>query len=251
MSELLEIAQRIKDKRQALGISREQLADQTRVPLTFIIALEEERHEELPEAVYSNGFVRIISKHLDIEASTLTATKINLQTNMASDLFQARKRKRLSLPTKRHTYRLISASLFLLPIAASIVILVFGGNSWFVSTPKPPIASLEDTSVEVKADNTSADEDTTESAVTQEQQVQLTVHVPTEVQITVDGEQLTNEILLPRVHVFKFKEESEFIISDTSAMTVSFNGETISNLKRLGKRRTLVFRSTQPEHANY
>ena len=264
MNELLELAQQIKEKRQELGISREQLSEQTRVPLPFIIALEEERHDELPDLVYSNGFVRIVSKHLGIEPPTLATTNINLQTKMATDLFHARKRKRLILPTKKHTFRLISASLLLLPIAASVVILVLGGKSWFVATPEqtpaattlanptnttdtPDIADLVDMSKPKETVNTQAEI----VAPATEQQVQLNVHFPTEVQVKIDGDQRAKEILLPRVHIFKFKDESEFILSDTSAISVSFNGETISNLERLGKRRTLVFRSTASEHANY
>lgn len=268
MSELLELAKRVKEKRQELGISRQQLSEQTRVPLSFIIALEEEQHDKLPDTVYSNGFVRIISKHLNIEPPALAATNVNLQTKMASDLFHTRKRKRLVLPTKKHTFRLISASLLLLPIAASVVILIVGGKGWFAteSDQAPAETTLDiaantssttDTEQE-KAEDLLETKETTQAkqaeevANTDEQQVQINVHFPTEVQIKIDGNQRDKEILLPRVHTFKFKDESEFVLSDTSAITVSFNGETISNLERLGKRRTLVFRSTAAsEHANY
>ncbi|MDE3269834.1 MAG: helix-turn-helix domain-containing protein [Pseudomonadota bacterium] len=265
MDNLLELAQSIADKRQELGISREQLAAKTRVPLAFIITFEEGRHDELPDSAYSNGFVRIICKQLGIPAPALAATKIQLQTRIATDIFHGRRRKSLALPNKRHTYRMLSALMFLLPIVAGILILVFGGQSWFTNNkqaittaqtaPHSPI--VESAAVDQpNASRTAATAATTDDIAppltpTSEQQVRLMVHYPTEVKIKLDGTQQTQTTLLPREYVFNFKEESEFTILDTNAMTVSFNGEVITNIERFGKHRTLVFRTTESNDANY
>ncbi len=44
--------------RTAKGLSREDISRITKIPLKFVVALEEEDFETLPEAVYIRGFVR-------------------------------------------------------------------------------------------------------------------------------------------------------------------------------------------------
>ncbi|MDW7711388.1 MAG: helix-turn-helix domain-containing protein [Deferrisomatales bacterium] len=57
--------------REEAGLSRQDLAETTRVPLRHLEALEEERWDSLPRGVIGRGFVRLVAKDLGLPAEEL------------------------------------------------------------------------------------------------------------------------------------------------------------------------------------
>ena len=56
----------LQERRRLLGLSREEAYKKFRVPLGFIVALEEGRLEQLPAHVYARGFLRTYCEGLGV-----------------------------------------------------------------------------------------------------------------------------------------------------------------------------------------
>ena len=56
----------LKNGRTAKGLSREDISRITKIPLKFVVAMEEENFSELPQDVYVRGFVRTYCKEVDL-----------------------------------------------------------------------------------------------------------------------------------------------------------------------------------------
>lgn len=63
---LAELAQQA---RTDAGFSQQQLADQTKIPLSFIRAIEGEEQGFLPDPTYCRGFIRLLSKVLQVDSA--------------------------------------------------------------------------------------------------------------------------------------------------------------------------------------
>lgn len=61
-----ELSADLQERRRLLGLSREEAYKKFRVPLAFIVALEEGRIEHLPAPVYARGFLRTYCEGLGI-----------------------------------------------------------------------------------------------------------------------------------------------------------------------------------------
>ncbi|HKL27410.1 MAG TPA: helix-turn-helix domain-containing protein, partial [Desulfuromonadales bacterium] len=57
-SEPLNIGNKLRHRRQELNLSLDEVARQTKIRKTYILAIEEERFEELPGKVYIVGFLQ-------------------------------------------------------------------------------------------------------------------------------------------------------------------------------------------------
>ncbi|MHB1296374.1 MAG: helix-turn-helix domain-containing protein [Anaerolineae bacterium] len=68
-----ELGTRLREAREALGLSLEQAEDLTRIRRVFLQALEEERFADLPGDVYVRGFVRNYAQALKLDADELLA----------------------------------------------------------------------------------------------------------------------------------------------------------------------------------
>lgn len=72
--QLKEIVAQLKKVRQEKSIRIEDVAAHTRIRPVFIQALEEERFEELPEAVYVKGFIRHYGDAVGLDGAALSQT---------------------------------------------------------------------------------------------------------------------------------------------------------------------------------
>ncbi|MHB0857540.1 MAG: helix-turn-helix domain-containing protein [Anaerolineae bacterium] len=70
-----ELGSRLREAREALGLSLEQVEDATRIRAVFLQALEEERFADLPGDVYVRGFVRNYAQVLKLDADELLASQ--------------------------------------------------------------------------------------------------------------------------------------------------------------------------------
>lgn len=69
--ELIGIGERLRNAREAKGLSLRAVADATRIRTIYLQALEEERFDQLPGAVYARGFLRTYADALGLDADRL------------------------------------------------------------------------------------------------------------------------------------------------------------------------------------
>lgn len=70
-SESVNIGSALRRRRQELNLSIEEVAEKTKIRKTYILAIEEERFEELPGKVYVIGFLQNYARFLDLPAQPL------------------------------------------------------------------------------------------------------------------------------------------------------------------------------------
>jgi len=70
-AEPLGIGERLRNAREAKGLSLRAVADATRIRTIYLQALEEERFDQLPGAVYARGFLRTYADALGFDADQL------------------------------------------------------------------------------------------------------------------------------------------------------------------------------------
>ncbi len=232
------LAELLRTARMQHGYSRTQLAAATKVPLAFIVAVEEEDCAALPAAVFCRGFLRILAPHLQLDCEhllnaydtlPLTSAPVSpslVARDMLSDL-------RTYPSTVRHRQRWLFVLAFVL----------LGGTVWYFFAPhKPPspqftprhIASPPPVSI-------------TPSAVRQNLRVQ--VLRPLQVDLTLDAEPHRTRLLLPQSYEFTFEQRARLVLSDATAVKLWFNGETIGNLVHGERRRVLIFQATTTARA--
>jgi cytoskeletal protein RodZ len=66
-----ELGQRLRQARESLGLSLDDVEESTRIRRVFIEALEEDRFDALPGAVYARGFLRNYARLLGLDAGEL------------------------------------------------------------------------------------------------------------------------------------------------------------------------------------
>jgi cytoskeleton protein RodZ len=70
-AEPLGIGERLRNAREAKGLSLRAVADATRIRMIYLQALEDERFDQLPGAVYARGFLRTYADALGLDADRL------------------------------------------------------------------------------------------------------------------------------------------------------------------------------------
>lgn len=70
-AELLGIGERLRNAREAKGLSLRAVADLTRIRSVYLQALEDEQFSQLPGAVYARGFLRTYADALGLDADRL------------------------------------------------------------------------------------------------------------------------------------------------------------------------------------
>lgn len=230
------------------GFSQQQLADQTKIPLSFIRAIEGEELGFLPDPTYCRGFIRLLCKVLQVDSSPFLDAYQRTLNNQQS----------ISRPPKKNTFyspEVLKAR----PLSFNsskksgnrllwlllLVIVVLSGL-FFVTRPDdsnyPPLAIEEDD----QRPDSSPPLATSPPPPETSQTLTLVVERPVQVTTVFDSEQERHELLLPQTYVFKFNHEGQIVVEDTSAVRLWFNGEEIVKLRKGGKRRRLVFRADNP-----
>jgi len=64
---------RIRETRERLGISRERLAEQLRLHPKLVVALEEDRYDDISAPLFVRGYLRNVAKVLELDEKTLLA----------------------------------------------------------------------------------------------------------------------------------------------------------------------------------
>lgn len=67
------VGERIAETRRTRGLALETVAERTRIPVRHLQAIEESRHDALPAATYSIGFVKTYARLLGLDAEALAS----------------------------------------------------------------------------------------------------------------------------------------------------------------------------------
>ena len=78
-----DFCQLLKDSRQAMGLTLEDVAQRTYIKLPYLQALEEGAVERLPAPVYTYGYIRQVAKLLGLDGSALVAKFQQLERGVA------------------------------------------------------------------------------------------------------------------------------------------------------------------------
>ena len=236
--------------RQQRGYSREQLAAATKVPLAFIVAVEEEDDTALPDKVFGRGFVRILGKYLGLEvASLLTAydtrgnvpavSTIPLHVGLALDRCEVRK------PTPRGRSKVVLVLLVLVLLGGGVFYWLRSHPTEVSTSPSPPAtAASKPVQVDVPVVATP-----TPVAAVPVQRLRLQVVRPLRIAVALDDAPRRGQMYLPQSYEFTFVRQAWLQVSDTAAVKIWFNGEDLGDLQRGGQQRTLIFTATPSDTA--
>ena len=220
------------------GLSRTQLAAATKVPLSFIAAIEEEDSTTLPAAVFCRGFLRLLAKHLDLDHDHLLSAYNTLQQPPAT---ASPPLSGLTVLSKLHKIAPQRKKYLLL----TLVTVLFGGVVfYFLHIATPPSADSEPPTAAVVAVRPPAV--TTPVPAIPPQHLRLQVMRPLQIEISIDAQSRVKRMLLPQSYEFTFTQQAWLALSDTHAVKLWFNGESVGNLARGGRQRVLVFKQAAP-----
>lgn len=122
----------LRQKREAFGYDLRDVADRLRIRYVYLVAIEEDRLDDLPGATYAVGFVRAYAELLDLDGPEIV-------NRFREETAQLAKEARLVFPSPQSEGRVPSGAILLLSIVAAA--LVYGG--WvFLSSKDRPIAEL-------------------------------------------------------------------------------------------------------------
>jgi cytoskeletal protein RodZ len=147
-----EFGEELRRERELREVSRQQLAAATKVSLRHLDALESGRFEQLPAAVFSKGFVRVVALHLGLDAERSTAAFRHVYAQWEKDKDKAESgetttaRLRLSQPR-----RAVSSSTTVRALGIAILLAAITGAAAFFRTrpsarrgaPSAPVARVE------------------------------------------------------------------------------------------------------------
>ena len=112
------IGQLLQQKRQALGLSLDDVAEQTRIRMAHLESLEENRFDDLPGPTYVTGFLRIYARFLGLDSDALLAKVNDLQRPEFKPLRAVQStRKQPRRAQRKTTGRLWRGVLFVLLVA--------------------------------------------------------------------------------------------------------------------------------------
>lgn len=98
----LNLAELLKEKRQAKNLSLEKLSDLTKIQVYHLKALEEGKFNELPPLVYSTGIFKRLAKYLDIDKDEIVEMYKN--EVQPAELFDIKK----TVPLKNNFYFILT-----------------------------------------------------------------------------------------------------------------------------------------------
>ena len=253
-TQALALAQLLRTARTRHGLSRAQLAAASRVPLTFITAIEEEDLDALPQAVFCRGFLHIIARHLQCEPAPLLTALAALHTASLDTSQLLSPHTMLSRAGRRKT----AVRPHRQPLLLIALLLLLGGGAVFYSLyPRP--ATLPLPPPVVSAPPTATVPLPPPPVVTTAVRQQLRLHVmrPLQIEIAIDAGKRERRMLLPQSYEFAFERQAHLTIADITAVKLWFNDEPLGNLVRGGRQRVLIFTAAPPttaragEHAGH
>ena len=184
------LGQALRDRREALGLSLDEIAVATRIPVEHLRAIEQERPQDLPRGPYAAAYARLLQEHLQLQVVDDDLTEAKVEPEAAA---------RAPAGAPLGLVRALGAT------SALAVLAMIGALAWQRFVPEPVV-----------------------EAIVPDQRVVLTAKRSAHVRATVDGE-LVHEDVLPggQQLVFEAHQRVELVVEATSAFDVEWNGEAV------------------------
>lgn len=109
---------RLRQAREAAGLSREEVSSRLRLRLDLIRALEEDDQASLPPATFVSGYLRSYARLFDLDVASLLASYEGRgeQPSLVSPVMPPRQRRSSDLPVKVVTYLIVLSLIVLLVV---------------------------------------------------------------------------------------------------------------------------------------
>jgi transcriptional regulator with XRE-family HTH domain len=226
------IGQELKRERELRSISLKEIADQTKINIRFLRALEEDRLDMMPEKFFTRGIIRSYAKYLGLdEQSTLNTYLESLQVQREGQAEKKEKVEDEESPRKKNPLFIIS--LIFIFIVASIIILYFIFQK--KETPPPKPSQTVQTQVPREATVTAPINQDKPEKKQDELILDITVQHETWMEIYADGELQYSGIKYPGTHL-EFKALKEFLLhlGNAGGIIYTVNGEEGKKLGMTG-----------------
>ncbi|HHX74229.1 MAG TPA: helix-turn-helix domain-containing protein [Firmicutes bacterium] len=137
------IGQELREARERLGLTVDNITERTMIPKKYLLALEEENYKVFPGEVYLKGALRTYATELGLDAremldlyhrSTHTATE---EPAAAPRVVKKRKRRKIKI------FKSLTATVLVLLLAGCTYLLVRFINDRFLQADPPPVVEEE------------------------------------------------------------------------------------------------------------
>jgi len=130
------ISQLLKEKREELGLSVEQLAQQAKVPRSIVEAFERKDWDSLPEPVYVKGFLKKLCRVLGLDEKEIVDMFSSCELSRRS----APEIKRVSV-TREKSFRVPVIFVILLALFLGGALFLYWGKPWFYKRGSSAVTS--------------------------------------------------------------------------------------------------------------
>jgi cytoskeleton protein RodZ len=242
-----------KRSREALGVSLNQIAIETRISTRFLLAIENEDFRLLPGGIFNRGFIRAYAERVGLDPDRAVADYERLAQAMDPEaLLQA---EAASTKTARRLYPIAVGALILLivlfyfvtrPSASSITASPSPVENTAPVTPTPAVTAPEPPPPDPPAQTPqtpAADPAPVPAAaapVPQALALEIEIHQPTWIKLSTDGASMLNEILQPgTTRRFTAQTSIDITVGNAGGLTLKVNDQQVRSLGRQGQVRSL------------
>jgi cytoskeletal protein RodZ len=227
---------RLKRERELRGVTLEEVAGATRISPKFLEALENDRWDQLPGGAFNRGFVRSVARFLGLDEDSMVA-EYALATHDTTDLSAWEKAPN----TDRRRKALGVALIVCVLVVAVGGWLVFhrysaAAANWFRSHSAAPLSAQEARpEPSAPANANPADEPATASAP-KFLELKVDAGKAADVKVAADGKGVfAGHMPAGGSQTFRARDKLEISASDSSAVLLELNGQTVPPLGAPGQ----------------
>ena len=237
----------LRDTRVRRGLTLQEISDSTKISMTVLRALEDDRHDDVPGGIFARAFVKSYAVELGLEPSATV-----------DQFLKASEKGRLS--ARPHTFDpefglargspALSSQLVLGFLAAGVAIVLAFGIVSYRSDDVPDAGAAQPTAAERSEATVMSTGPTVELPGRATGSLMLAVHPtgPCWVSLTVDGERVFSRVLQPgerEVHVAEV--EFGIVVGDTTTFDFSINDRHGQLPEELGQTTVTINRTNYRE----
>jgi cytoskeleton protein RodZ len=255
---MMSFGNKFKSARESLGVTLDEIAQETRISTRYLRAIESESFDVLPGGVFNRGFIRTYASWIGLDPQAAVDEYRDLASGIESDEPE---------PDPATTNRPIRANnpdTHVLPVAIGVLIVlivlfyVFSSNAGRSSTEAtvlssilaqiaqpertPAAPALQRVGKTHEATGTRVGDDGPISSVAGSLEIRIEVHAATWVSILADGQELIGgEILRAGTsRQYIATEALELTIGNAAGLTLVINGREVPSLGGTGQVRILT-----------
>lgn len=215
---MTELARKIRESREAKGVSIEELAEKTKISHRFLRALEADRQNQMPDRVVAKGFVKRLARYLNASEADFSRLFDEAYPESTPQEVAAAPAKKEFAFKREQLYLLVSGIILILAVA--LVMNAYFSNPSRQETPAPAVP--ESPPVVVPPASVAAQP----APPSQGLQITLTANEDTWVQVMADGNTVYEEVIPARSSkAFEAKERVRIFAGNSQNLLVKINGK--------------------------